>query len=94
MIDVNCLVYGKQRNDRILELVGHGTAFTRSQIERVIFWQRDGKRKAQLREPTRILFPAILIVLEYDLKINSKLDFFVAPISEIQRDIYSIILRR
>ena len=47
-----------------------------------------------IREPTRILFPAILIVTEYDLKIDSKLDFFVAPMSDIQRDIYSIILRR
>jgi hypothetical protein len=211
---VNCVLYGKQRDEKILELVGYGTAFTRSQIERVLFRQKDSKRKAQLRlqslsnagrlkkiirspheptiyclkkprnidhflminevycavmtqkkswhtvkwqwsyplmgdkvwadamidiydrmnnrrhvifveveryadkrfekdkkysaiasmdwtkeewaikEPTRILFPAILVVTECDLKIDSQLDFFVAPISEVQRDIYSVILRR
>jgi hypothetical protein len=211
---VNLVAYGKQRDERILELVGSGTAFRRDQIERIMFRQKDGRRKAQLRlkmladsghlkkiirsphepaiyclrkprnidhfliinevycsvmtqkkswhivkwqwsyplmggkvwadamidiydrmanrrhvifveveryadrrfekdkkysaiasmdwtkeewaikEPTRILFPAILIVTECDLKIESQLDFFVAPISEVQRDIYSVILRR
>lgn len=211
---MNLVAYGKQRDERILELVGSGTAFRRDQIERIMFRQKDGKRKAQLRlqlladsgrikkiirsphepaiyclkkprnidhfliinevycaimtqkkswhnvkwrwsyplmggkvwadamidimdlmnnrrhvifveveryadrkfekdakylaiskmdwtkeewairEPTRILFPAILVVTETKLKVNSDLDFFVASLDQIKRDTYSIILKR
>lgn len=211
---MNFVTYGQQRDERILELVGQGTAFTRSQIERVMFRQKDGKRKAQLRlqalsdsgrlrriirtphepaiyclkkprnidhfliinevycaimsqkkshyivkwkwsyplfdgklwadamidiydqlnkrrhvifveveryadrkfekdrkyseiaklnwtkeewaikEPTRILFPAILVVTECKLEVRSELDFFVASLDQVKKDIYSIILRR
>lgn len=211
---MNLVAYGKQRDERILELVQHGTAFRRDQIERIIFRQKDGKRKAQLRlqiladsgrikkivrspheptiyclkkprnidhfliinevycaimsqkkswhivkwqwsyplmggkvwadamidiydqmnkrrhvifveveryadrkfekdtkyqaiskmdwtneewairEPTRILFPAILVVTECNLKVNSEMDFFVASLDQIKKDIYSIILKR
>jgi len=213
---VNYVEFGKARDEKIIELIAAGTAFTRSQIERIIFRQKDSKRKAQLRlqklsnegridklirnphepaiysigkvhrrtidhwliinevycsilsqkkshytikwkwsyplmggklwadamlevydklskrrhvifieveryadkrfekdakyaaivsmnwtkeewaikEPTRILFPAILIVTECDLKVKSELDFFVANMSQVKKDIYSIILRR
>jgi hypothetical protein len=52
------------------------------------------KEEWAIKEEKRILFPAVLVVTEYDLKIESELDFFVAPINQIQKDIYSIILRR
>lgn len=211
---MNYVEYGKLRDEKIMELIKQGTAFTRGQIERIMFKQKSGKRKTQLRlqtlseagrvkklirspheptiyfvkkprnvdhvllinevycaamtqkkswyivkwqwsyplmggkvwadamidvydqmnkrrhvifievernadrgfekdkkysaiasmqwtqeewaitEPTRILFPAILIVTECDLKVKSSLDFFVASIDQIRKDIYSIILRR
>jgi hypothetical protein len=211
---MNCVKFGQARDEKIMELVEAGTALTRSQIERIIFKQKNGKRKTQARlqiltdagrikklirnphepaiyftkkprnidhyllinevycaimsqkksfyivkwkwsypllggklwadamvdvydqmnkrrhvifieveryadkrfekdakysgiasmnwtkeewaikEPTRILFPAILIVTECELKIKSELDFFVASMDQIKKDIYSIILRR
>lgn len=47
-----------------------------------------------IKESTRILFPAVLVVTETKLNIKSNLDFFVCPIIDVKRDIYSIILRR
>lgn len=213
---MNYVAFGRARDEKVIELIEAGTAFTRSQIERIIFKQKDGKRKAQLRlqklssegridklirsphepaiysigkiskrtidhcliinevycailsqkksfytvkwkwsyplmggklwadailevydklskrrhvifieveryadkrfekdakyaaiasmnwikeewaitEPTRILFPAILIVTETDLKVKSNLDFFVANMTQVKKDIYSVILRR
>lgn len=212
---MNCVAFGQRRDEKVIELIEQGTAFTRSQIERIIFKQKDGKRKAQLRlqmlsnagrikkiirsphepaiyycskkprnidhfliinevycavmaqkkswhivkwkwsyplmdgkvwadamievydllnkrrhvifveveryadrrfekdkkyaaiagmkwtneewaikEPTRVLFPAVLIVTECNLEVKSELDFFVASLDRVKRDIYSIILRR
>lgn len=211
---MNLVAYGRRRDERILELVQHGTAFRRDQIERIMFMQKDGKRKAQLRlqmladsgrikkiirsphepaiyclkkprnvdhfliinevycsvmtqkkswhkvkwqwsyplfggkvwadamidimdlmnnrrhvifveveryadrkfekdtkylsisrmdwtkeewaikEPTRILFPAILVVTDCKLQISCELDFFVASLEQVKKDIYSIILKR
>jgi len=47
-----------------------------------------------IKESNRILFPAILIITDTKILIKSNLDFFVAPVSSIKEDIYSIILRR
>jgi len=52
------------------------------------------KEEWAITEPTRILFPAVLIVTECDLRVKSELDFFVASMDQVKRDIYSIILRR
>jgi len=44
----NCVAYGKSRDDRIVKLIQQGTAFTRSQIEQVVFSNRkSSKRIAQ-----------------------------------------------
>ena len=40
------------------------------------------------------IFPAILIVTDEQLEINSGLNFIVASIDQIRKDIYSVILRR
>lgn len=47
-----------------------------------------------IKDSTRILFPLILIVTEAKLTIKSQLDFKVVSISDIKRDVYSILLRR
>lgn len=52
------------------------------------------KEEWAIKEPARILFPAILVVTECKLEVKSELDFFVASLGQIQKDIYSIILRR
>ncbi|SPF51219.1 conserved hypothetical protein [Candidatus Desulfosporosinus infrequens] len=52
------------------------------------------KEEWAIKEPTRILFPAILVVTECKLEVKSELDFFVATMDQVKKDIYSIILRR
>ena len=46
---MNYIEYGKQRDNKIVELVTRGTAFTRTHIEKLLFNQKDATRKAQLR---------------------------------------------
>jgi len=52
------------------------------------------KEEWAIKESTRILFPAILIVTDTKITIKSNLDFFVAPVNAVKEDIYSIILKR
>ena len=46
---MNMVQYGKQRDEKIIKLVTQGKAFTRIQIEKLFFNQKDSTRKCQLR---------------------------------------------
>lgn len=41
----NCIAYGQSRDERIVKLVYAGTAFTRPQIEQIIFFNRKSSRR-------------------------------------------------
>ena len=46
---MNMVQYGMQRDEKIVRLVNQGKAFTRTQIEKLFFNQKDSTRKCQLR---------------------------------------------